>query len=221
MWRIREGEIYKRVRKRRLPTHAEDYWNGYRYRAELVNGRSIFELVEKEPYHWENSGSRWKTFIIRGRLGDQPARRAALAWRMAYTIPLPALISCGRSEYYAARGVLGEEVAHTWDVNQNNMSNYKTLSQNGNRAMIECDSRNELAIVLHLQMLLYQKEERHRKEDWTEYATEWLFGEIVTSSGAPWENVLACGKVRQDGDLYWSFVAKNDRRVMNYGTDTV
>lgn len=52
----------------------------------------MIELVEKKAYDCENSGSRWKNFVIRGRLGDEVARRAALAWRMAYTIPLPAQI---------------------------------------------------------------------------------------------------------------------------------
>lgn len=221
MWRVRDGKIYKRVRRKRQRNDgAKEYWNGYLYDAKLVNGQAIFELVEKEPYHWENSGSRWRDFVVRGRLGDEPARRGALAWRMAYTIPLPAQIPCGEAEYYASRGVLGEEVAHVWNIKQHDMTKLMTLSQKGEMKLIECNCRNELAIVLHLKMLLYQKGEKRRRADWTEFATEWLFGELLTSS-PPWEDVLACGEISSDCNLYWNFVAKGDERITNYEAELV
>lgn len=217
MWRIRDGEIYRRVRKDR-PENAEEYWNGYRYNAKLIDGKAIFELAEKEPYHWEHSVSHWKDFIVRGRLGDEPAKRAALAGRMAYTIPLPASIPCGKSEHYASKGALGVEVARTWDIKHHDMSKYNTLSHTGKRKLIECNCRHELAILLHLKMLLYQ--DKHRKADWIEFATEWLFGELLTSP-APWDNVLACGKVSSEDSLHWNFIARSDKRITDYEAGNV
>lgn len=61
-------------------------------------------------------------------------------------------------------------------------------------------------------MLLYMLEDESREANWTGFATDWLFGELVMSSDSPEDNVLACGKL-SDGNSYWIFVAKHHGRV--------
>lgn len=218
MWRTRNGKIYRRVR-RKLKTHeesAEVFWNGYVFQSTLIDGEPIDELVEKKPRHWEESVGDWKTFVSRGRLGDRRARRAAMALRMAYTVPLPVSIECGAGEYYAARGTLGVEVANMWKTEQNVMGSFSMLSQREECCFAMCDRRTELAIVLHIKMLLYASgsdRDRGPGRDWNIFVNDWLFGEVVCSDASPMSDVLACGEVGGGSNKYWNLLRKSDSRV--------
>lgn len=107
---------------------------------------------------------------------------------------------------------MGEEVAHAWNITRQDMSRHTTLSHRNEKRLIECNCRHELAVLLLLKMLLYMLEDESREANWTGFATDWLFGELVMSSDSPEDNLLACGKL-SDGNSYWNFVAKHHGRV--------
>lgn len=220
MWRTRNGRIYRRVRRRLTARDkANDiYWNGRPADAALVDGEPIVELVEEKPRHWEESVADWQTFIIRGRLGEQPARRAALALRMAYSIPLPAFVPCGKGEYFASRGTLGVEVARAWQIEQKTMTGYDSLNQFEGTQLTLCKCRSELAVLLHLKMLLYRPPLGYDGGDWTDLATDWLFGELVISLHRPLPDVLACERVAPEQDKFWNLLRRRDKRLAEYIT---
>lgn len=218
MWRSIQGEMFKQTTRNAEPYEKKDvFMDAYRQEPHLENGFKVTELIEKEPSRWENDQYDWRKFIISARMGDTGAHRAALALRMAHSVPLPAVINCdvNSTALNVARVSASAELKQQWHLDNQQIGYFVSFFQPGpNPAPIEVSDRTDLAIVLHLKMLMDDNGDGFSGS--RKFADDWLFGEMVCSFGQHLQDPLVWGTVDGEPEKYWNILSRTDARMTAY-----
>jgi len=217
MWRTWNGVILKRTRRTKLNKEEkqEEFQHAYKQTPHLENGAMITELVEKDPLLWEKNESNWRTFVSSARTGNPGAHRAALALRMAHSVPMPAVIDCCGTGSEVNRGATGSELTDVWSLDKNELAGFEKLFVDCTQPKpVEFTKRWELAVALHIKMLLQNKSNSSGFDD--REAQKFLFGHLVCSFHNPLPNVLAWGRVSGSASTIWNIISKHDERANTF-----
>lgn len=238
MWRVKNNLMHKRVRTRSSETRNKKSlysWNGDVYEFRLMDGTIGRVAVEEIPRHWEKHQLKWRRWIVDGRIGVRSARRGAMALRMAFMLPLPAKVWIRLGERYAAKGSVGAEVREIWGMGVADIPGICGEQWRSKRdEWLEMEEREELAMVLHLKLLMYEESKRVKRDEssgsedrckrvnkvrWMEMVDEWFEGEMKTGSvefRTYEEHLLAQGVLDGGERRFWYFYGGSYEEVRKY-----